>query len=243
MVLNNPWAVDNIDSFLKYCCPECNYQCQSRHRFVAHATKNHSKSHELLTEPKEDSKSALEDIKIECDLEYRGDDFDIGSPLDSKDVKSEDENGDNNGDIDNDPDYEPEDEEAIPTRPIIQVNYEYEVNERGWFTCHYCPSLNFLFDFELRAHMMSEHYEEVDSNNLTLRNREMVLDRDAKLAETGYTCFYCTDDDVKFEHKFELLTHWQDKHSIHNHKYEACQWCMEFFDEDTDLVSFLTLLF
>ena len=34
---------------------------------------------------------------------------------------------------------------------------------------------------------------------------------------------------VTFEHKFQLVTHWHEKHSHKEAVYEVCQWCMELF--------------
>ena len=41
---NNPWAVGDASAFLKYCCPECDYQILNLQMFSEHALENHSKS-------------------------------------------------------------------------------------------------------------------------------------------------------------------------------------------------------
>ena len=40
----NPWNVANATMFLKYCCPECDYQITQLEIFVVHATSNHALS-------------------------------------------------------------------------------------------------------------------------------------------------------------------------------------------------------
>ena len=37
----NPWAVKDAAVFLKYCCPECQYQCQQIDQFASHALDTH----------------------------------------------------------------------------------------------------------------------------------------------------------------------------------------------------------
>ena len=39
------------------------------------------------------------------------------------------------------------------------------------------------------------------------------------MCETGET----------FEHKFQLVTHWYEAHSVKDVTYETCQWCAELF--------------
>ena len=40
----NPWSVEDVSVFLKYCCPECDYQILDYEMFANHAEKNHTKS-------------------------------------------------------------------------------------------------------------------------------------------------------------------------------------------------------
>jgi hypothetical protein len=40
----NPWSVEDASVFLKYCCPECDYQVLNYDIFSAHALENHIKS-------------------------------------------------------------------------------------------------------------------------------------------------------------------------------------------------------
>ena len=41
---NNPWSVDDASVFLKFCCPECDYQIAELQIFSDHAVRNHKKS-------------------------------------------------------------------------------------------------------------------------------------------------------------------------------------------------------
>ena len=52
---NNPWSVDDASVFLKFCCPECDYQIAVLQNFSDHAVRNHTKSIVLFgSEKKED---------------------------------------------------------------------------------------------------------------------------------------------------------------------------------------------
>ena len=44
----NPWYVNNIDEFLKYCCPECDENYKSKEPFVLHALEKHTNAKEAL---------------------------------------------------------------------------------------------------------------------------------------------------------------------------------------------------
>ena len=41
---NNPWSVDDASAFLKFCCPECDFQIPDLQMFSDHALQNHVKS-------------------------------------------------------------------------------------------------------------------------------------------------------------------------------------------------------
>ena len=45
---NNPWCVDDASAFLKFCCPECDYQIPDLQMFSDHALQNHAKSATLF---------------------------------------------------------------------------------------------------------------------------------------------------------------------------------------------------
>ena len=48
----NPWSVDDASVFLKYCCPECNYNDGSLKVFSHHALENHVRSSILFKDMK-----------------------------------------------------------------------------------------------------------------------------------------------------------------------------------------------
>ena len=40
----NPWAVENVSVFLRYCCPECDFNHLDLQHFSNHALQNHAES-------------------------------------------------------------------------------------------------------------------------------------------------------------------------------------------------------
>ena len=47
-VVSNPWSVENAAAFLKYCCPECDFQVLNLKMFSNHALENHARSMALF---------------------------------------------------------------------------------------------------------------------------------------------------------------------------------------------------
>ena len=39
--MDNPWAVDSLQKFNYYCCPECDIKCQAKQDFIKHAFECH----------------------------------------------------------------------------------------------------------------------------------------------------------------------------------------------------------
>ncbi len=46
----NPWEVGNIQEFLHYCCPECDFKSKTVPSFQGHAVENHPLSKKFFTE-------------------------------------------------------------------------------------------------------------------------------------------------------------------------------------------------
>ena len=79
---SNPWKVNKVSAFLKYCCPECTYNDSELNVFIEHALENHEDSSVLFTEksdfeyPKENSQDSEFDLKEEClDIEKHSQTF------------------------------------------------------------------------------------------------------------------------------------------------------------------------
>ena len=76
--ISNPWEVNEVSAFLKYCCPECAYNDSELNVFIEHALENHEDSSVLFTEksyfkdPNENTQGNEFDSKEKC--------LDIGKP-------------------------------------------------------------------------------------------------------------------------------------------------------------------
>ena len=44
----NPWAVETLDVYLHYCCPECDQKYKTKLEFVNHAYSYHPEAKEIL---------------------------------------------------------------------------------------------------------------------------------------------------------------------------------------------------
>ena len=124
--------------------------------------------------------------------------------------------------------------EAFAKKPLT-----IEMDENCWLTCDKCPNEKFYFIFELQLHREKVHknevkhitpYEDRYFIEYNFAKRQMIFQKN------GWKCKTC-EPEVKFEHKFQMITHWHEKHSSGG-LYEPCQWCCEVFQSpDQNLVS------
>ena len=75
MGMQSPWAINNLEELLYYCCPECDVRDQSEEQFIQHAFENHPEAKNYLLPFK---------VKLESDNYYDDNDYE-----DSNHVKSE----------------------------------------------------------------------------------------------------------------------------------------------------------
>ena len=120
-----------------------------------------------------------------------------------------------------------------------EIPLTIEIDENGWLTCDKCPNENFYFIFELQLHREKVHENEVKLPT-TKTDRDFLVNNFAKremiFQKNGWACKIC-EPEIKFEHKFQMITHWHEKHSSGG-LYEPCQWCCEVFQSpDQNLVS------
>ena len=63
---NNPWTVEDLDSYLFYCCPECDQKYKSKPSFINHAYSSHPDAKENLK-----FEETTEDIVIKSDVNIK----------------------------------------------------------------------------------------------------------------------------------------------------------------------------
>ena len=67
----NPWAVSDASVFLRYCCPECSFQCSVLSQFSEHALSvHHDKAKTLFDDQEQGSKEYLEPSVIVKEEDY-----------------------------------------------------------------------------------------------------------------------------------------------------------------------------
>ena len=125
-----------------------------------------------------------------------------------------------------------------------EIPLTIEMDENGWLTCDSCPNEKFYFIFELQLHREKVHKNEVKQPT-TKTDRDLIVNNFAKrqmiFQKNGWACKIC-EPEVKFEHKFQMITHWHENHSSGG-LYEPCQWCCEVFQSpDQNLVSSISKL-
>ena len=125
-----------------------------------------------------------------------------------------------------------------------EIPLTIKIDENGWLTCDKCQNEKFYFIFELQLHREKVHKNEVKLPT-TKTDRDFIVNNFAKremiFQKNGWACQIC-EPEVKFEHKFQMITHWHENHSSGG-LYEPCQWCCEVFQSpDQNLVSSISKL-
>ena len=97
--ISNPWKVNEVSAFLKYCCPECAYNDSELNVFIEHAFENHEDSAVLFTgksvfkDPKENAQNNEFDSKEEClDIEKHSQTFVNHFDYDNQSIEFESDN-------------------------------------------------------------------------------------------------------------------------------------------------------
>ena len=76
MLDENPWYLKNAELFLKYCCPECEYNVKELQLFSRHAIENHFESpiffknnNEAISQEIDSKKVIDEKLKLKSEVE------------------------------------------------------------------------------------------------------------------------------------------------------------------------------
>ena len=69
---SNPWKVNEVSTFLKYCCPECAYNDSELNMFIEHALGNHEDSSILFTDKSDfkDPKAIIQTSEFDLKEEF-----------------------------------------------------------------------------------------------------------------------------------------------------------------------------
>ena len=109
----------------------------------------------------------------------------------------------------------------------IALSKDECIDGEGWWICDLCKDRKFNFQFELINHFKADHSQVSAVENKLILTAKDIFDKEIYFHKNGWSCSHC-DSPEKFEHKFQMVTHWQENHS-QGVTYDVCQWCNELF--------------
>ena len=134
--LKNPWAVDSLDNFTFYCCPECNIRSQNKQEFINHAFSKHPEGAPALYLIKDQTVQGVnfplnDELKVESDIK---DEIEIN--FNTSDLLQGEEP------MDDDFDYDMDDEEAGELKGDFKcLVCERTFDTAGKLSSHGCASM------------------------------------------------------------------------------------------------------
>ena len=149
---NNPWSVEDASAFLKYCCPECDFNDWNLQSFANHALENHKGSNILFTPENSDFPNVDMFIKQEDDNYDNGDDY-----MDDNDRENDDPSYSPNFDIkDDDLPEKPKPRQKRKKRTVVKADTKKENDDEKEWICVIC-FLECASRLELRKHYEANH--------------------------------------------------------------------------------------
>ena len=163
---SNPWSVQDASVFLKYCCPECDYQILNLKLFSNHALSNHSKSIALFGEANEKNKMYVKEENLELENNeniYRNSNEDIEADYYSAYTDTQYQNLENSQ-IVAEKYMEPKQngKPAKPSRPNLSAKSKQYQSVKDMTICKLCDK-DFPNWHKLQKHRLAKHPEATDS--------------------------------------------------------------------------------
>ena len=193
---SNPWSVDDATVFLKFCCPECDFQIPDLQMFSEHAIKNHSKSVALFGNVKDPEKIPIkkEDNEYEAENNFNESESQYD---DFFSIKEEN-------------DSYMEEENIAPLEPVNE-NYESKPVEKIKAKTKSKPK--FKDNFE---NMCDLCFESFDCPESLKNHRDVHQDGEFKI------CMHCNYRNKNWIHvKYHIDRH----HPDHGEKQHFCELC------------------
>ena len=177
----NPWTVGNVDEFLFYCCPECDFKNGTRLEFITHAIANHPKSHSHITH----------EIKQEVEDNDQWIEEDLGS-MDVEDYLEYNVNTKEEGEDDDE--YYNESSEKVGTESLkVNVDSKYRCEEHDMdFSCR-----QMLYSHKERYHpdqIRRKGKRSDKSLSIKKEEPEEASEHDQSLSSEPQNCFLCNLD-------------------------------------------------
>ena len=192
----NPWAGGNVDEFLFYCCPECDFKNGTRLEFITHAIANHPKSHSYITheikQEVEDNDQWIEEdlggMDVEDYLEYN---------VDTKEEKG----------VEDDYYYNESDDKVGTESVKVNVDSKYRCEEHDMdFSCR-----QMLYSHKERYHP-DQIRRKGKSKSLAIKKEEPEdheQQHDQSLPSEPLNCFLCN---LEFPDLFLFKVHMRRTH-------------------------------
>ena len=153
----NPWSVEDVSVFLKYCCPECKFSDHTLKGFTEHALENHAKAKTFFTAENIAEQLRLDRIiKTEEPEIFEYENYDLEQPDPFPDQHDDF--------IDQ---GESKNEHTLPPSKLVRKKvvpkkrwyHSIESTEEN-FTCKQCKDSVFETKLEATKHFMEEHLAE-----------------------------------------------------------------------------------
>ena len=198
----NPWSVDDASAFLKFCCPECDFQIPDLQMFSDHAIQNHAKSSALFGVSEKDPFKVL--IKKEH-AEYENDDnfYNEGDNHYEEDFPIKEEEN---------PSFVEEDN-TIPETVAVPDDFEGKHLEKTKVKPKVKKKINSALDCDL-CFMSFNSQESLRSH------RDVHQDGEFKI------CMHC---DFKNKNWYSIKSHIDSQHPDHAEKQHFCEVCGKGF--------------
>ena len=225
----NPWSVPDVSEFLKYCCPECDFQTKGLDQFGDHAIENHTKSSVLfdplskeilkVEEPSE-SVIQIEEIPPGTDdqpvikkpkIEVKSEPIPVNCMVQETMVPSNSQNEEKL----------PDDFDVDMIDPLMN---SLMCSKRDLAKDH---KLGVFVTLDVRTPSFKWKPTK-KASGLTFKPKK-VLRPQIIVTSESVTCDQCPD--LTFSHKYEAANHIRDFHyaEIENEQIQVCQSCMEVF--------------
>ena len=230
---NNPWCVDDATAYLKFCCPECEYQIPDLYMFSEHALRNHIKSVVLFGHEKDNN------------LQIKEENLDIIERFDNYEEMETDT-------FLSSPQF---DQYGFPSSGQEENSKCFNVNENPNIVekCDSTPKISMNNLSRKAQNIFKESHEVLRKTEATLIKEEKVQKSKPTIEETkcDFCNFECDTIDKLNEHKVEkhqdgknmccsycefksrgtvlLKCHIDEKHPEHGEKTNLCNFCRKGF--------------
>ena len=240
MTINNPWLVENIETFNFLCCPECVYRSKEKTSFQNHALQNHERSKPFFL--------TIENcMKIEINEE---------NDSVSIDIKEEHEYKEN----DNNSLMQIQNTENLTTCNYCEEQFDSELQMQYHIdqehSVYFCPQCSFkthsleLLDNHLEFHKRYDNSEDVNVDFEDFENffketpkqtNSKKLNVDSKLISDHelkdltipiqkLATYKCKDCQEIFPSKIARIRHKKTSHATENLKVFDCHFCDKKFE-------------